>query len=76
MPRIVSVVALAAILSISLVGAQSSPRSSDDAHRHGGAADDPLAARVREAVARLVGVEYITPAPVWDAQSQDARIQR
>ena len=134
MSRTVFVVTLAAMLSVTHAFAQSSPRSSDDSHRHGGAAaDDPLAARVREAtsiyrdlnralaagyrqfggcvsgpevgamgvhfvkgelvdgtleverpealiyeikdgVARLVGVEYITPAPVWDAQSQDVPV--
>ena len=134
MSRTVATVTLAAFLSVSHVGAQSSSRIGDDSHRHGGAtAADPLAARVREAtsiyrdlnraitagyrqfggcvsgpevgamgvhfvkeelldgtldvespealiyeikngVARLVGVEFITPALVWDTQNEDMPI--
>jgi hypothetical protein len=32
---------------------------------------EALIYEIKNGVARLVGVEFITPAPVWDAQSQD-----
>jgi hypothetical protein len=132
MPRAISLVTVALLLSAALAGAQSNlPGSANPHSGHGGStADDSLAARVREAtsiyrdinqataagyaqfggcisgpevgamgvhfvngtlvdgrleverpealiyeiknsVARLVGVEFITPAPVWDAQNED-----